>query len=241
MVKISQRLRRLSDLVSQGVVLADVGTDHGYLPIYLIETGKIRHAYAMDIRKGPLQRAREHCEAYGLGDYITLRLSDGLSALMPGEADSILIAGMGGGAMIHILTEGEDRADAARELILQPQSEIKKVREFLYRKGYAIDREDMVFEDGKYYPMMHVLPDGGSPKDLFRSERERQISFRFGKFLLDGRDETLHQYLLAAQRQYQAILEALKRQQPKESVSKRKQEILAELSYVEEALFYWGG
>lgn len=240
MVNISQRLFHLSELVSKDVVLADIGTDHGYLPIFLIETGKILHAYAMDIRKGPLQRARKHCEAYGLGDYITIRLSDGLLALRPGEADSIVIAGMGGGVMIHILTEGKDRADAAKELILQPQSEIKKVRAYLYSKGYAIDREDLVFEDGKYYPMMHVLPNGGETEQ-FSSERERQMIFRYGRYLLDGRDERLRQYLLAVQKQYQSILASLLRQEPKESLLKRKGEVLAELSFVEEALLYWGG
>ena len=103
MVKLSQRLTHLADMVQEGAILADVGTDHGYLPIYLLLTGKIQRAFAMDIRKGPLLRAKEHTKAYGLGDYITLRISDGVKALAPKEADSILIAGMGGGVMLHIL------------------------------------------------------------------------------------------------------------------------------------------
>ena len=80
MIKLSKRLRALSDLVTEGCVLADIGTDHGYLPIYLVLTGKIKRAFAMDIGTGPLMHAKEHIEAYGLGDYITLRRSDGAAA-----------------------------------------------------------------------------------------------------------------------------------------------------------------
>ena len=106
MVKISERLRTAAGLIGEGERLADVGTDHGYVPIYLVERKRIPSAIAMDIRTGPLERAREHIRMYGMEDYIQTRLSDGVAALKPGEADAILIAGMGGGLVIHILESG---------------------------------------------------------------------------------------------------------------------------------------
>ena len=93
MVKISERLRTAAGLIGEGERLADVGTDHGYVPIYLVERKRIPSAIAMDIRTGPLERAREHIRMYGMEDYIQTRLSDGVAALKPGEADTILRAG----------------------------------------------------------------------------------------------------------------------------------------------------
>ena len=156
MVKISDRLKTAASLIREGAVLADVGTDHGYVPIYLLEQKKIKSAIAMDINKGPLERAREHIHLYGMDAYIQTRLSDGVAALEKGEADSILVAGMGGGLVMHILEEGKDICQAAGELILQPQSELCSVREYLAENGYVTEAERMVFEDGKYYPMMRV-------------------------------------------------------------------------------------
>ena len=102
MVKISDRLKTAASLIREGAVLADVGTDHGYVPIYLLEQKKIKSAIAMDINKGPLERAREHIHLYGMDAYIQTRLSDGVAALEKGEADSILVAGMGGGLVTLI-------------------------------------------------------------------------------------------------------------------------------------------
>ena len=107
MVKISNRLTTAAALVTQGYTLADVGTDHGYIPIYLLQQKKIPSAIAMDINEGPLERAKEHIALYGLQAYIQTRLSDGVAALKPGEVEAVLIAGMGGGLVMHILKDGE--------------------------------------------------------------------------------------------------------------------------------------
>ena len=119
-------------LVTQGYTLADVGTDHGYIPIYLLQQKKIPAAIAMDINEGPLERAKEHIALYGLQAYIQTRLSDGVAALKPGEVEAVLIAGMGGGLVMHILKDGEKVCQSAKELILQPQSEIERVRAVSY-------------------------------------------------------------------------------------------------------------
>ena len=153
-IRLSNRLSALASLVSKGHRLADIGTDHGYIPIYLCQTGIIPSAIAMDIGKGPLQQATAHIKQQGLSSRIRTRLSDGLTALQPGEADTILIAGMGGGLVMKILSQGTHALTGSEELILQPQSEIAQVRAYLRTHGFRILEEEMILEDGKYYPMM---------------------------------------------------------------------------------------
>ena len=114
-MQLSKRLAAVARLVSAGSRLADVGTDHGYVPISLVCEGKIPSAIAMDVNRGPLNRARAHIKAQGLEKYIDTRLSDGLAALAPGEADSVLIAGMGGMLMMRILSQGQAHWDTVRE------------------------------------------------------------------------------------------------------------------------------
>lgn len=155
---LSDRLEAAASMVTEGYRLADVGTDHGFVPIWLIRNSRIPHAIAMDVNPGPLERAREHIRQNGLEAYIETRLSDGLADLRKDEADCVLIAGMGGALTVRILRQNPPADLSVRELVLQPQSEIAKVREHLCGSGWKIDREDMVCEDGKYYPMMHCVP-----------------------------------------------------------------------------------
>ena len=140
MIKLSKRMKAAASMVTTGNVLADIGTDHGYVPIALVQRGRIPSAIAMDINKGPLEKAREHIVMCNLQDKIETRLSDGTKALTVGEADSILIAGMGGELVLHILREGEAVCHSAKELVLQPQSDVHKVREYLRNNGYLIKR-----------------------------------------------------------------------------------------------------
>ena len=157
-MKLSERMKAVAAMVTNGNVLADVGTDHGYVPIMLVNRGFIPSAIAMDINEGPLQRARENIIANQLQEKIDTRLSDGVSALSDGEVESIVIAGMGGELTIRILTEGESVCRSVKELILQPQSDIQKVRKFLREHGYRIVDENMVYEEQKYYSVMKVIP-----------------------------------------------------------------------------------
>ena len=221
MVKLSNRLLSVASFVTEGNVLADVGTDHGYIPIYLMQEGRIERAIAMDINAGPLERAKEHITQYGLETYIETRLSDGVAALTPGEADSILIAGMGGGLILHILEEGETVCRQAKELILQPQSEIERVRVWLYNAGYVILEENIVFEDEKFYPMMRVQYQG--IKDEKRAENT--LFCRYGSQLLKMAHPVLKQYLEREARQYSYIYEEMKQAPLSEKVKTRMEEV----------------
>lgn len=163
---LSERLKTVSMLVTEGNRLADIGTDHAFVPIFLVEKGRIPGAVAMDVREGPLMRARENIRQHGLEDRIETRLSDGLEALGVGEADTVLIAGMGGALTVRILERRKKLRYEVKELVLQPQSETGTVRRFLESAGFRIVQEKMVLEDGKYYPMMRCLPGDMALSDM---------------------------------------------------------------------------
>lgn len=219
-------------LVTQGYTLADVGTDHGYIPIYLLQQKKIPAAIAMDINEGPLERAKEHIALYGLQAYIQTRLSDGVAALKPGEVEAVLIAGMGGGLVMHILKDGEKVCQSAKELILQPQSEIERVREFLREEGYTILAEDMVYEDGKFYPMMKVQYQGENVEEL-------KLSDLYGGLLLQNRHPVLKTFLEKEKLIYTGIKENLAKQPASEKIRTRLAEVEDILHYNELALQFY--
>ena len=238
MVKISNRLMTAAALVTQGYTLADVGTDHGYIPIYLLQQKKIPSAIAMDINEGPLERAKEHIALYGLQAYIQTRLSDGVAALKPGEVEAVLIAGMGGGLVMHILQDGEQVCRTAKELILQPQSEIERVREFLREEGYTILAEDMVYEDGKFYPMMKVQYQGEN-ENAQKASEVLKLSDLYGGLLLQNRHPVLKTFLEKEKLIYTGIKENLAKQPVSEKIRMRLAEVEDILHYNELALQFY--
>ena len=229
-VRLSRRLSALAEMVTFGNRLADIGTDHGYIPIYLVSEGKIPSALAMDVKKGPLERAREHVAEYQLQSQITLRLSDGVQELRKNEADTVLIAGMGGGLVQKILSEGSRQLEDVQELILQPQSEIQQVRCYLRTHGWKITEEDMIEEDGKFYPMMKVVR--GQAEPLEREEQTMQDFF--GPILLSRKHPVLLQWICREQEISERILEQLQQQAHKENIKVRCQQIQEKLHLLSE-------
>lgn len=154
-LELSPRLRLLADWVPQGVSFADIGTDHGYLPVWLRLHGRVRCAIACDLRQGPLERARATGQFYG-ADGIDYRLADGLAALRPEEAEYIAIAGMGGENIISILNAAPWTADGHHTLLLMPHTKAYELRAYLASHGFSILREKLVRERGTLYPAMMV-------------------------------------------------------------------------------------
>ena len=227
-MQLSQRLSSVASMVTAGNCLADVGTDHGYVPIYLYERNVIPRAIAMDVNKGPLERAALHIAESGMKEAIETRLSDGLAALKPGEADSVVIAGMGGPLIIRILSAYPEVTASLKELVLQPQSEISEVRIWLYKHGYEIIEEHMVFEDGKYYPMFKAVknPQAGKLTDL---------EYKFGKLSVLGEPEVLKAYLVRETANKQNILKKLMEENSEKSKN-RAEEMKVLLAELEEML-----
>ncbi len=151
-MRISKRLKMSADLVPPSRLIADIGTDHGYLPIYLIKKGIAEKAVASDISEGSAEKARENIKEAGLSDKIRVCRGDGLDPLKPEEfPDTIILTGMGGMLMIEILEKGREKTEAAECLILQPQHNIDRVRAYVHTVGFKITYEDMTYEQGKHY------------------------------------------------------------------------------------------
>ena len=235
MIRISERLSALAALVSQGNILADIGCDHGYLPIYLILQRRIPRAIAMDVRPGPLSRARENIGAYGLLDYIEVRQSDGLRALAAGEAQTVVIAGMGGPLMEGILKEGAQKLASIRELILQPQSDVGHFRRFLQELPFTVADEEMVREDGKFYPMMRLRPrrPGDDREDWTDAE------YRYGRYLLRARHPLLGEYLRREKEKLDGLEESLRSAEGIRA-AERLAEILREKECIQEVREEYG-
>ena len=171
---LSDRMQAVVGLINACDCIADVGCDHGYVAIELIRRGVCKHVIAMDINQGPLECAKGNIKAYEMVNYIETRLSDGVQALIKGEADGIICAGMGGKLIISILEQGKEVVSQMKQLVLQPQSEVSEVRSYLRENGYIIDKEDMIFEDGKYYPMMRVIPCGFGKQEVQMADNLQQ-------------------------------------------------------------------
>ena len=154
-LELSPRLQLLADWVPQGARLADVGTDHAYLPVWLTLHGRVTSAIASDLRKGPLERARETGRTYE-AEGIDYRLGDGLAFIRPEEADTIVIAGMGGENIASILAAAPWTADGQHTLLLSPHTKAEELRLFLMDHGYAIRREALVNDRGTIYPCMEA-------------------------------------------------------------------------------------
>lgn len=235
-VVLSDRLRAAAHMVTAGYRVCDVGCDHGFVPIYLIEQGISPRVLAMDVGRGPLGAARKHIAERGLEAKIETRLSDGLHNYNIGEADTLICAGMGGRLMMRILADDSNKTESFRELILQPQSELEQFRAWLRVKGYRITHENMIEEDGKFYPMMRVETyiqqdagqcDDAEIRDLHEyAERVRdmlidnmrnsmddielcKLADRYGPLLLVHRNSTLAVYLRREERIYEEILDNL--------------------------------
>jgi tRNA (adenine22-N1)-methyltransferase len=231
-MQISKRLGAVAALVTKNKCVADIGCDHAYTSIYLVENGIASKVIACDINKGPLQRAKENIARYGYSSVIETRLSDGAKKIEPGEIDTLLVTGMGGGLVVKILSDSKEVVEACSELILQPQSEIFLVRKYLHEIGYQIAEENMIIDEGKYYVMMRAI------KADCQQRYSNEVSYQYGAKLLENKNEILHQFLEKEKATYESIQEKLLMTQTQNS-KKREEEVKQQLEYIEEGLRYY--
>lgn len=220
---LSERMLRTAAMVSHGNRTADVGCDHAYTSIYLVEQGIAPFVIAMDVNAGPLARAKENVRKFGAGEQIDLRLSDGLTALSPGEADTVLIGGMGGPLMERILSAFPEVLGSVKELVLQPQSEIASFRRFLHKSGFRITKEDMLFEDGKFYVILRAEP-GEEPEWT-------ELEYLYGKYLVSSAYPVLLGFLLGEEEKAKTVLAGLETAGT-EKAEIRKEEMLQKLRQI---------
>lgn len=158
-LKLSKRLSAAASFVRDGAVCADIGTDHAYIPISLVLDGRVDYAIASDINEGPILKAKENIEKYGLSDKISVRIADGLNGIEEYKPNSIVICGMGGELIARIINDCDYVKQQGIQLILQPMTSIAELREYLSH-GFKIYDEDIVFDADKLYQIICAEYDG---------------------------------------------------------------------------------
>jgi len=221
MLKMSQRLHLAASMVDKGAKVADIGCDHAYISIFLIQNNIADSVIAMDVRKGPLEIAKKNIAEYGLSDKIETRLSDGFSSVQKGESNTAVITGMGGLLITGIIEAGLSKMTSGYRLVLGPQSELFEVREYLARREFRILDEKMLCEEGKFYTLIKVEYCPGEkckeadnkavcssenmPEETTRMEYKAKQTY--GPVLLEQKNEVLKEYLLKTLQVNEGILE----------------------------------
>ena len=249
-IELSKRLSMVAGMVTDAKVVADIGCDHAYTSIYLVENNLADKVIAMDVNKGPVEIAKKNIKLYNVEDRIDVRLSDGTRKLSQGEADTLLISGMGGALIVKILSMRPEILRRCEYLVLSPQSEIFLVRQYLELVGFDIVQEDMVKDEGKFYVGIkakntyksmdledYKVDDNGSDNGNI------SIYDRFGKYLLESKNYVLKEYLEYSLRQHEDILKNLEnaqRTKPSNATTQRIDEITSLINDTKEGLKYYG-
>ncbi len=211
--KLTPRLKEIASLIPKGSLVADIGTDHAYLPIWLSMNGYCKSIIASDIKIGPVHRAEEMVGRYGQMDKISVRLGAGLDTLSKGEVNCIVIAGMGGLIIADILKDGSDIIRYDDTLILQPMTAAEELREFLINNGFSIEDERLAKEDKKIY---HIIK---ATKKESRIEYDA-FDYYIGKLLITNNPPHTKEYLEKEKRKLEKMLRGLKISASQEATEK---------------------
>lgn len=220
------RLSAVAGMVHKGNCIADIGCDHGFISIALVQNHIADRVIACDINKGPLAHAEKNVKACGLEEKIDLRLGDGFAPVAAGEVDGAIIAGMGGPLGLRILYDGREVLRKTNQVIFQVQSKMALVRFILTGWGFRTEEEIMVSEDGKFYPIMRLIPPSGKEFyemqipdfEAFLTANEAQMkhassdevcNYTYGKLLLESKSPALLIFLGKEEERLLSIVEKL--------------------------------
>lgn len=201
-VKLTNRLKLIAEKVDYKANVLDIGTDHGYIPIYLIENKICNYAIASDINDGPLQIAARNIERYNLTDKINIIKSDGLTNVPVNNIDNVIIAGMGSYQIINILKEGKEKIKNINKIIIQPMQYIEILRKWLNLNNFTVIDEELVKEDNKIYNVI-VVKEG-------KQNIDKEIYYYIGKKLVENKDPLLKEFLEKKIKKYRDITINLK-------------------------------
>lgn len=206
---LSKRLQQVADTVKKSNIIGDIGTDHAYVPIYLVKNGIAKGAVAADISQGSCKKAQLNVTANHINDLIDVRCGNGLEVIKSGEIiDAIIIAGMGGLMTISVLDSNKEAVQNAKQLVLQPQKDISKVRKYIHSIGFKINNEVMLIDGGKFYNIIDAEKG---------SEEYNEIEYLFGKILIDNKSEILKEYVNIELNKIVIVLENIKAKGKEES------------------------
>lgn len=215
-MKLTDRLLKIAELVNKDKRVADIGTDHGYIPVYLLNKNKISYAVLADVNKGPLENARKEVKSNKLEEKVDLRLGSGLEVLNQNEVDEVIIAGMGGILISELLEAKKDVAHNVEKLILQPMQAQAELRKYLYNNGYEIIDEVLVKEDFRIYEIIIARYTGKN------TQIDNDIYYEIGKKLIENKDDLLNEFINKKIKSYQGIIEKLKGKDGEAIESKRE-------------------
>lgn len=228
MLKLTPRLQAMAELIPPGSIVADIGTDHAYLPVYLVLNKISRWVVAVDLNQAPLQQAKETVVAFNCLQEVDLRLGNGLHAIKEADKiDTVVIAGLGGKSIAAILRDGRHLLKGVQQLILQPMSEEGDLRLFLARNGFALAHETLAREGRRIYEIILAKAGQEQETDLFR--------LSFGPRLLEQKPPLLSVFLEEKIRKLKIIYHSLQRAE-KDDVSLKLQEVEREIYCLEEVL-----
>ena len=202
-MKLTDRLLKIASLVDKDKRIADIGTDHGYIPVYLLNQNKIQYAILGDVNKGPLENAKKEVMRNKLQDKVDLRLGSGIEVLKENEVDEIIIAGMGGMLINNLLKANEKVAHTTEKLILQPMQAPEELRMFLYQNGYKILDEHLVREEHRLYEIIVCKYEGLEPQEI------DPIYYEIGQKLIQNNDPLLNDFIENKIRINQNVLKKL--------------------------------
>ncbi|PLT34678.1 tRNA (adenine(22)-N(1))-methyltransferase TrmK [Bacillus sp. V5-8f] len=230
--KLSMRLESVANYIPKNSILADIGSDHAYLPCYAILKGLASKAIAGEVAEGPFQSARQQVKQTELEQLVEVRKGDGLEVLSPNEATCITIAGMGGSLISNILESGKEKLDGVKRLILQPNVGASNIRYWLIENGWELIDEEILEEDEKIYEIL--IAEKGDPLRAYRSDRDSGIFL--GPFLKENRNGTFLKKWSLEKAHWKKILKQLEEKGQSPEIAQKRRELEKKIKMVEEAI-----
>ena len=230
--KLSARLAAVAKYVPNGAKLADIGSDHAYLPSYLAKNERLAFAIAGEVAAGPFQSAERNVLAEGLTDIISVRMGDGLEVIQEGEVDCITIAGMGGALIASILENGKEKLSTVKRLVLQPNISAISIRKWFIENDWKLIAEEILEEDGKIYEIL--IAEKGDPYEPYSTDQD--LGLLVGPFLVQKQDNTFKRKWIAEMKNWERIYEALENAAQSPETLEKKQEVIGKIKLVKEAL-----
>ncbi|AOM82604.1 tRNA (adenine(22)-N(1))-methyltransferase [Salisediminibacterium beveridgei] len=236
--QLSERLQAVSRHVPRGAKLADIGSDHAYLPVYLLEHGVIERAIAGEINDGPLLSAMENIQANGFTDHIQVKKGSGLAVLLnETDIDTVTIAGMGGPLITAILNDGQEHLSTIKRLILQPNVAADRIRQWLYSEGWDLISEEILEEEGHIYEILVAEPGTGTAA-YSNVESEFKKELWLGPILIQEKHSAFQKKWKWEYEQLKRIEESLNEAKDKNTVSERLADVDQKITWLKEVFHY---
>ncbi|WP_442594985.1 tRNA (adenine(22)-N(1))-methyltransferase [Neobacillus sp. D3-1R] len=230
--KLSNRLQVVADLIPDHSRIADIGSDHAYLPCYVVKKGRVPFAIAGEVVEGPFQSALRQVKQEGLTDKIDVRKGDGLEVISPNEVDCITIAGMGGALISNILEAGKEKLLGVKRLILQPNISAISIRQWLIENNWELINEKILEEDGKTYEVL--VAERGIPLKPYSTDKNKKLLM--GPFLITNKNHVFEKKWLEEKRNWENILAQISTANKTEDILQKINELKEKIKMVEEVL-----